>query len=138
MAVNKKQAQIALVRAKLKKKRKLHSQQTQRNIQEEEVIDLDEKMSVGSSVEWTKIYDAVATSQVPPIDTTVPPPPPPPPPQQQQQQPRMLGLTYSETIAVARASQQKMCAESIALIEGSRTVTPKQGESLFESTPRKR
>ena len=58
-------------------------------------------MSVGSSIEWNETCDAIAASQFPPIETTVPPQQQ----QQQQQQPRILGLTYSEMMAVDRDSQ---------------------------------
>ena len=63
----------ALAKKKLGKSnltRQQQFEQTQRNIREEEVVDLDDEMYVGSSVNWTETCDAVAASQVPPIDTT--------------------------------------------------------------------
>ena len=125
---------IAAARAKGAAKARMHQQaqarQTQQAIREEEI--LDEEMSVGSSVEWTKTCDAVVASQVPPLETTLPPQ------QQQQLLPRRLGLSYSEMMMVDTEFQQKRCAESIVSIEGNRTVTSKQGETLSESTARKR
>ena len=51
----------ALVREQLQNQRQNQSQWTQRNIQEEEVIDLDEEeISIGSSVKWTRTCDTVA------------------------------------------------------------------------------
>ena len=132
--------------AKATKYRQAESRRTQRAILEEEqhdenvdieeileeerhdenVVDFDEEMSSGSNIDWTETACDALFATVP----------------QQQLQSRSFGLTYSETITLDRSSQlvsqQKRCAENIASIEGSRTVTTKQAESLSESTARKR
>ena len=84
-------------------------------------------MSVGSSVSWIETCDAVAASQVPPIDTTV-----------QQQQPRSLSQTFTEIMHDARSSELRNCTESIAAIEASRTPKNTRSETLAESWNRKR
>ena len=84
--VNKRKNQLATLAcsknaAKVRMYREVKLEQTKRNIQEE-----DEEMSIGSSVNCTGTYDAVADHQDLSIDTTV---------QQQQQQPRMLSAWHS-------------------------------------------
>ena len=65
--MNKRVSHLAVTRLK----RNVLSEQTQKNIQEEEVVDLDEEMSIVFSVNWTGTCDVVAAFQIPPIYTTV-------------------------------------------------------------------
>ena len=113
--------------AKARMHKQVQSERTQRDIREEEVVDLNDEMSVGSSVSWTETCDAVAAFEVTPIDTTV-----------QQQQPKLLSQTFTEIMHDARSSELRNCTEDIAAMEESRTPKNTRSESLAESWNRKR